>query len=114
MGEYRVPNTNFTVDGYDEQTNTVYEFQGCFWHGCPTCYPNRSEMHRRLEDRSMADVYHCTQKKLNELKSRGYHVIEMWECQWAKLKQDNPAICAFVNQLDIVEPLNPRDAFCGG
>ena len=41
-------------------------------------------------------------------------MVELWECQWVKLKQNNPTIRAFVNQLDIVEPLNPRDAFCGG
>ena len=52
-GEFRIPNTNYTVDGYDEVTKTMYEFQGCFWHCCRTCYPNRSETHRRLEDRSM-------------------------------------------------------------
>ena len=38
----------------------------------------------------------------------------MWECQWAQLKQDNPAVRDFVNKLDFVAPLNPRDAFCGG
>ena len=62
----------------------------------------------------MDDVYYCTQKKLNDLRIQGYRVIEMRECQWAKLKQDNPTIRSFVNQLDIVAPLNPRDAFCGG
>ena len=31
----------FKVDRFCEQTNTVYEFYGCFWHGCPNCYkPN--------------------------------------------------------------------------
>ena len=34
-GEYRIPDTNFHVDGFDFTTNTVYEFHGCFWHGCP-------------------------------------------------------------------------------
>ena len=113
-GERRIPNSNYTVDGFDEDTNTVYEFQGCFWHGCRSCYPNRSETHRCLEDRTMADVYICTQGKVTDLESRGYKVIQIRECQWSKLKQDNPAVRDFVNQLDIVAPLNPRDAFCGG
>jgi hypothetical protein len=30
----------YTVDGYDEESRTVYEFYGCYWHGCPDCYPN--------------------------------------------------------------------------
>ena len=42
-GEYRIPGTHFHADGYCHDTQTVYEFQGCFTHGCPTCYPNRHE-----------------------------------------------------------------------
>ena len=113
-GEFRIPNSNYTVDGYDEVTNTVYEFQGCFYHGCRKCYPNRCEIHRRLEDRSMEDVYKKTQQKIMDLESRGYQVKQMWECQWAELKQSDPVVRDFVNKLDIVAPLNPRDAFCGG
>ena len=31
----------YKVDGFCEETNTVYKFYGCFWHGCPNCYkPN--------------------------------------------------------------------------
>ena len=41
-GEYRIPTVGF-VDGYCQNTHTVYEFHGCFWHGCPQCYPNRHE-----------------------------------------------------------------------
>ena len=44
-GEYKIPGTQIHVDGYCPDTHTVYEFQGCFTHGCPTCYPNRYEKH---------------------------------------------------------------------
>ena len=36
-GEHFIPTVGM-VDGFCGQTNTVYEFQGCFWHGCPKCY----------------------------------------------------------------------------
>ena len=62
-GEFRIPKSNYTVDGYDEVTNTFYEFQGCSYHGCGKCYPNRCEIHHRLEDRSMEDVYKKHNKK---------------------------------------------------
>ena len=55
------------MDGYDKESNIVYEFQGCFWHGCTDCYKNRTEKHRRLEDRSMASVYECMQAKVHTL-----------------------------------------------
>ena len=106
--------SRYTVDGFDAETNTIYEFQGCFWHGCPKCYPNRSEAHLRLEQRCSADVYLCTQEKLQFLRDKGYHVIEMWECDWRKMKEQREDVRNFVASLDLVEPLNPRDAFCGG
>ena len=114
QGECRIPNSRYTVDGYVAHTNTVYEFQGCFWHGCPACYPSHGESHRRLEDRSPEDVYRCTQKKLQFLNDKGYNVIEIWECKWHQLKNEREDVSAFVNSLDFIDPLEPRDAFCGG
>ena len=35
-GEKRVE--PYSLDGYCEETNTVYEFQGCFWHGKDLCH----------------------------------------------------------------------------
>jgi hypothetical protein len=26
------------VDGFDKKSNTVYQYHGCFWHGCTKCY----------------------------------------------------------------------------
>ena len=114
QGEYRIPNSRYTVDGYDVHTNTIYEFQGCFWHGCPACYPNRGESHRRLEDRSPKDVYQCTQKKLHFLRHKGYNVVEIWECQWHHLKKEREDVSEFVDSLEFIDPLELRDAFCGG
>ena len=28
---------NYSLDGYCEETQTAYEFQGCFWHGKVFC-----------------------------------------------------------------------------
>ena len=39
-GEMRVGPQRVLVDGYDVSTNTVYEFHGCLWHGCPKCFKN--------------------------------------------------------------------------
>ena len=113
-GEYKIPNSRCKADGYDELTNTIYEFHGCFWHGCPKCFPNRTESHKRLEDRCFENVYRCTQKKMQYLRDKKYNVVEIWECQWKQMKKEREDIRNFVNTLDFVEPLEPRDAFCGG
>jgi len=56
-GEFKIPETRFTVDGYAADTNTIYEFHGCFWHGCEKCFPVRHEKHARLLDRTMYDMF---------------------------------------------------------
>ena len=112
-GEVRIPTIGF-IDGYCHDTRTVYEFQGCFTHGCPTCYPNRHEPHVRHFDRTLQDVYETTQQKIQRLKELGYTVVQMWECEWARLKVTSSDIRTFVDQLQFTAPLNPRDAFCGG
>ena len=113
-GEYRIPGTTFTVDEFHRESNTVYEFHGCFWHGCPKCYPVRDETHLRLCDRTMQDVYNKTQQKMVDLHTKGYNIQEIWECEWTHLKQTRPDIQTYVDFLQFVQPLNPRDAFCGG
>jgi hypothetical protein len=42
------------VDGYDETTNTVYQFHGCYWHGCHKCFPNREDVRLALSRRDNA------------------------------------------------------------
>ena len=62
----------------------------------------------------MQDVYETTQQKTQQLREQGYTVVEMWECDWTRLKDTSPDIRTFVAHLQFTEPLNPRDAFCGG
>ena len=71
--EYRIPGTDFHVDGFDASTNTIYEFHGCFWHGCPRCYPTRHETYLRHYDRTMQDVYETTQQRTQQLKEARVH-----------------------------------------
>ena len=44
----------------------------------------------------------------------GYTVIEMWECEWDRLVDNEPAVSQFLRSLDLVPPLEPREAFFGG
>ena len=59
-------------------------------------------------------MYRCTQKKLQFLRDKGYNVIEIWECKWYQLKKEREDVSAFVDNLEFIEPSEPRDAFCGG
>ena len=74
-GEYYVPVTTFTVDGFCRETNIVYEFHGCFWHGCPKCYPVHDEKHLRLCKCTMHAVYEKTQNKMTCLRAQGFVLV---------------------------------------
>ena len=94
----------FLVDGYDEQTRTVYEFQGCFFHGCLKCFPNRTMRHSLHLNKTMYDVREETRAKINKLTTLGFRVQEMWECEWNQMINNNPQLKQFVDKLDIVTP----------
>ena len=112
-GEYRI--AGYLVDGFDITTNTVYEFNGCFFHGCRFCFPdNRHSCSKKRPELSFHDAYVATKKKEEKIQVAGYHLVTMWECGWKKLTQNVPAIQAFLKNKQFTTPLNPRDAFFGG
>ena len=115
-GEYRIPvgPTSYFVDGYDAQTRTVYEFHGCLYHGCRTCYTNRKQIPFCSNGLTVEALRQQTSQKIQKLRGKGYRVVEIWGCEWEKEKKETPAITEFLKDLDIVPPLNPREGFYGG
>ena len=112
-GEVRVANA--LVDGYDGSTHTVYEFNGCFYHGCPRCFPKqRFIVSRARGDRSFHELYDATQIKRKTLEASGYRVVSKWECDWDRECKEKDDLRSWLEQHPIVEPLQPRDAFFGG
>ena len=103
------------VDGYDVETNTVYEFQGCEYHGCPKCKPmRRHEKAFHHPDRTVEAVYQATLRKIELLKQAGYRVVEQWECEFRRMLKHFPDLQERVDCMSWVTPLNPREAFFGG
>ena len=93
------------VDGYCASTKTVFEFNGCYWHACPQCFPAkpRQRMHKQLEKEAF-------------LRSNGYTVISIWECAFQTLRQTTEFKSFLEKHPQLTEklPLNVRDAFYGG
>ena len=103
------------VDGYDPQTQTVYEFHGCEFHGCIKCRPrNRQIKPWHHPDRTVAELYETTKKKTELLKNAGYRVVEAWECDFKKTLAKDPELKDMVNGLEWTGPLKPQDALFGG
>jgi len=106
---------SYFVDGYDPMTRTVYEFHGCLWHGCKRCFPrDRQTKHPVNPDRTLDELLRATQVKAQTLRTAGYRVVELWEHEWDAMVKDNLEVQLFLAQLELVEPLEPRDAFFGG
>ena len=108
------PAAAYFVDGFDAETNTVYEFHGCLFHGCPKCHPNRDDKHYCSPDRTLEELYQATWNKSRCLRLNGYIVKECWECEWKAEKESNPGVQTFLQSFELVPPLNPREAFFGG
>ena len=108
-GEHVIPSVG-KVDGFCKDTNTAYEFQGCFWHGCEKCYTeNTINPWNQIE---MGELKKRTQVKKQKIKDQGYNLIEIYECELAKNLDFKKWLKE--NDVEIVTPLNPRDAFFGG
>jgi len=80
-GEYQLPNTRYTVDGFISEKNIIVEFHGCIWHGCPTCYKNRQGINP-IAKTTYQSLYDKTMAKKKYAVECGYTYIEMWECRW--------------------------------
>ena len=102
------------VDGYNSETQTVYEFDGSLWHGCQNCFKNRQQKHPKLGGRTPDEVLEETKERNKLIQHAGYNLKVMRECEWAALKKTDPDIQEFVEHLHIAQPLNPRDSFFGG
>ncbi len=67
-----------------------------------------------VNERTMQDLYLDTIKKIRYLRERGFNVIEMWECDLKKELEENEEMRCYFEKYDLVDPLEPRDAFFGG
>ena len=108
--ELAIGNKTYKVDGFCEETNTVYEFYGCFWHGCPNCY--KPNIINSKNQKDMGTLNDLTVEKRDTIENVGYNHVSTYECQLTKNKDFQKFSKNFTQE--IVEPLNPRDAFYGG
>ena len=62
----------------------------------------------------MGQLYEDTVKKVNYLENHGFEVVQKWECELNKELKEDEEMKQFFDQHEIVDPLQPRDAFYGG
>ncbi|CAB3977643.1 DNA polymerase [Paramuricea clavata] len=102
------------VDGYCPETRTIYQFHGCFFHGCKECY--NGEMFNNVVSETFYTLRERTRRITEKFESQGYTVVEMWECDFLAVNKLTKKTIAMLREKDffINTNLNPRDALFGG
>ena len=103
-GELRIQ--GMLVDGIDTTGHVAYEFNGCFFHGCLTCFPKqRLSTTRRGGDRTLQECFEATLAKRKRLQTAGWVVVTMWECQWKnRIKSASRALAEWLTGWNPVTP----------
>ena len=104
----------YYLDGVDEKNKTIYEFHGCYWHGCTTCY-NKTTFNKVLQIPQYA-VYIRHTERINFIKAsmKDYTLIEIWEHEWDSIIKSDINLKNYLLNQTVEDPLNPRDALYGG
>ena len=77
------------MDGYDAKNQIIYSFNGCYFHGCVKCYPNRKTVNNTLMT-PMSELYTRTQERKSFLRTTCNQFVEMWECEWKAMFKTLP------------------------
>lgn len=82
----------FPVDGYDPITKTIYQYNGCYFHG-HSCHLNQrmnsNEREKRFNKTKDCEMY---------LTKQGYKVQSIWECEFFQLLRKNKTLQAVADQ----------------
>lgn len=76
LGPRRLP-----VDGYCDETQTVYEFYGCYWH-CHECLAGMQNI-----EKDCVEAQNWIKEKEAYIKDLGFKLVTIWECEWHKVRK---------------------------
>ena len=103
----------YAVDGYfvdSKDVEHVLKFNGCWYHGCPSCYPGDRDT-LMINTKSLKMRYFETLKKEKASTSMGYVVHSMWSCDFLRQKSMTPPLQDFCSHLDVSEKIDIRDSY---
>jgi hypothetical protein len=110
-GEFKlnINGKNLKVDGYHEETKTIYQFHGCYYHGCNECYNDLTI--NEISGYYMKDLYKKTILINNLIQTSGYNLVITWEHEFDSNKEMKNIT---LSEYDLIEPPKIRDSFFGG
>ena len=96
----------YSVDGYCAETRTIYEFLGCYYHGCKCQL--FLDVKTLASGETLAERYE-QMARIELLTRAGYTVKVQWECEFEGVADDLRA-----HPIVRHAPMNTRDALYGG
>jgi hypothetical protein len=94
---------SYSVDGYDEKNGIVFDFQGCWWHShfcvkIPQNEKGKVLYYKRRERTQLREQF---------LKSLGFKIVVIWECDYNQQLKTDPMLEHFVrNREKWFQPLH--------
>ena len=67
-----------------------------------------------VSQKTMEQLYNDTMKKVSYLKDQGFLVVQKWGCELKKELEEDEEMKRVFDHYEIIDPLQPRDAFYGG
>ena len=97
---------NYYVDGYDESEDMIYEFLGCYFHGCSDCF-DLNAFNKKC-GKTFGKLNSETLNRLKYLERRCAKIVVMKECKY--LKNVAKKSKKIFNKI----PIKIRDSLYGG
>ena len=106
---FKINGKSYKVDGYCKETNTIYQFHGCYFHGCKDCYNDLTV--NKTSKLYMYQLYKNTERINQAIAAAGYNIKTIWEHEFDNNKEMKNTK---LHEKDLVEPPKIRDSFFGG
>ena len=83
-GEIPIGARKLKVDGFLAEENLIFEFLGCYYHGCPECYAHKWHEIHPYYDKTFEELHREGLERIAYFKQLGYNVITQWECKYCE------------------------------
>jgi len=99
----------YKLDGYCNETNTIYQFHGCYFHGCKSCY---NELTINRFSQYNIKYLHNRNIQIDEtIRKHRFNLVTIWEHEFDRNKEMSNTK---LDEYDLVEPPKIRGDACAG
>lgn len=105
----------FYADGFIPETKEVFEFWGCYFHGCSFCYTDRNtKVKSGDEETTVAKLLEKVEYKKRYYQHLGYKLTEIWEHDFDRCDPYTSTRIQHYETIKKVGQINIRESFFGG